>query len=139
MAMNYGEYQEQSMYDRSDEVCMISPPSFLLVQLGEIIAVSDSPVTLPYTMVSRQASFSVMLGITNEFGRKEIIGPCAQYLYRPFAKQWRLKCDGMTVILPVNDHPGSTIRDRLMSYKRVGRLSDPLNFCCLTMQAEVDD
>jgi hypothetical protein len=118
-----------------EELAQISPPVFLLIQGREVLDYNSSPVQLTWGLADKQADIIVACGITNEFREKEIICIVARYVYIPFARRWLITVDDrIPVELDVNGKPGIVLRDELYKQKALGKLSDPLNMCKVTIR-----
>ncbi len=106
-------------------------PWYLLISKNRVIDVQDNPVHLAFDEVPVKTSFTVAVGITNEFGKKEIVGTVADYAYNEGSTVSWIKSpvdsDGPYRPYALVKNPAEFIKERLRLMMRMRVISDPCN------------
>jgi hypothetical protein len=104
-------------------------PYYLLIVRGKVVDVQDNPTHLDFDRIPRATSFTVAVGITNEFGKKEIVGTIADYGFNADATvSWVTSpCDGNHRAYGRIENPAGFIKERLRIMLRMRVISDPCN------------
>jgi hypothetical protein len=108
---------------------MVSPPFFMLVQDARVLDCCQNPTALLWTLLDDSTDFSVAVGIINEFGKREVVGTCAEFRAKVDSKIAYLSGpqDGYRRLVS-KGAAAECIRNRVCTLFRGGQLSDPCNF-----------
>lgn len=112
-------------------------PLYILIVGDRILGVDITPMQLPFEEIPADTSFTVAVGVKNEFGKREIIGTIADYKHIDGATVSRITSplDGNYRLVGLVDNAPEFIKERLRIMFRSRMITD---VACLRTIVVVD-